>query len=274
MEEHKDFPGFWGAVLVLALLAGLQIISGAFLYDLGFRFEWGDPRAGGVITVLSCGIMLSLLMSYKKMGYRDLFNPTRNSIASIIFVLVVPIVLTVGGGVFWITDLTNLMLLFFPVNESEYMALTRLLDGGVVSLISTCLIAPLIEEMLFRGVILRAFLENYSVGNAVLLSSLLFALFHMTVSQLPVAFIVGCFLGWLYVRTRSLWPSIMGHFLYNSFAMLLWFTYHSSGSDEGFSPEFNSIFVMAAALTSSAIGVAMLYRILHPRRGGLENDGE
>lgn len=273
MEEHKDFPDFWVAVLVLALLAGLQIILGMFLYDLGFRFEWGDPGTGGVITVLSCGIALSLLMSYKKIGYRDLFNPTKNSLASIIFVLVVPIVLAVGGGVFWITDLTNLMLLYFPADKDEYLALTRMMNGGIISLISVCLIAPLIEEMLFRGMILRAFLESYSASSSILLSSLLFALFHMTITQLPVAFVVGCLLGWLYVKTKSLWPSIMAHFFYNSFAMLLWSTYYSSGSDESFSPEFNSPVVIMAAVIFSAVGVAMLYYILQPRRDNLPNDG-
>lgn len=274
MEEHKDFPNFWGAALVLALLVGLQIIFGMFLYDLGFRFEWGDPGTGGVITVLSCGIVLSLLMSYKKIGYRDLFSPTKNSLTSIIFVLAVPIILTVGGGVFWITDLTNLMLLYFPADENEYLALTRMLNGGVVSLISVCLIAPLIEEMLFRGMILRAFLENYSVGSSILLSSLLFALFHMTITQLPVAFVAGCLLGWLYVKTKSLWPSIMAHFFYNSFAMLLWSTYYSSGSDESFSPEFNSPVVIVAAVASSVIGIAMLYYILQPRWGNVPDDGD
>lgn len=273
MEEHKDFPGFWGAVLILALLVGLQIILGMLLYDLGFRFERGDPKVGGVVAVLSCGIMFSLLMSYKKISYRNLFNSTKNSFTSIIVVLTVPIVLTVGGGVFWISDVTHLMLLYFPADENEHLMLTRMLNGGVVSIISICLIAPLIEEMLFRGIILRSFLENYSVRSSILLSSLLFALLHMTVTQLPVAFIMGCLLGWLYARTKCLWPSIMAHFFYNSFAVLLWSTYSSSGSDKGSLPAFNPPAVMMAALVSSAVGVAMLYYIFQPKPGGAANSG-
>jgi membrane protease YdiL (CAAX protease family) len=266
MEEHKDFPNFWGASLILALLVGLQIIFSMLAYDLGVRYEWGDPRAG-VITVLSCGIAFSLLMSYKKIGYKELFNATSNSVKNLILVLLIPIVLTVGGGVFWIADITNLMMLYFPVAEEEHLALSRMLSGGFVSIVSVCVIAPIIEEMLFRGIVLRSFLVSYSATSAILLSSLLFALFHLTVTQLPVAFIMGCLLGWLYFRTRSLWPSILAHFLYNSFTMFLWSTYYSSETQVKFSPEFNSIGVTIGALVFSTVGIVLLYYILRPESG-------
>lgn len=265
MEEHKGFPNFWVAVLILVLLLGLQILISIAAYDLGFRYELGDPGAAGIITVLSCGVVFSVLMSYKKIGYRDLFNPTKNSAFTTIAVLLVPLMLTVGGAVFWVSDVTNLLLLHFPADESEYVMLSRLMSGGVVSIILVCVIAPVIEEMLFRGIILRSFLTNYSVIRAIALSSLLFAVFHLTITQLPVAFIVGCLFGWLYVRTRSLWPSILGHVLYNACAMLLWSTYYTPNSqDVAFSPEFNSIGVIVASILSSIIGVIMLMYILKP----------
>ena len=268
MEEHKYFPNFWGAALLLALLIGLQIIMGMIAYDIGYRYEWGDPKIVGVVTVLSCGIIISALMSYKKISYRDIFNPTSNSLINIVSVLIVPLLLTIGGGVIWITDVTNLMLIYFPAQESEYLALSRMLSGGIISIISVCVIAPFIEEMLFRGIILRSFLVNYSVNSSILLSSLLFALFHLTITQIPVAFIVGCLFAWLYVRTRSLWPSILGHVLYNSFAMFLWSTYYSTETQEAnFSPEFNSPGLIIAALVSSTIGVIMLIHILKPKVG-------
>lgn len=263
MDEHKDFPGFWGAVLILTLLVGIQIIMSMIFFDLGYRFESGDPRVGGIITVLSCGLVISVLMSYKKISYQDIFNPTSNSFLTIVIVLSVPLLLTIGGGVIWITDLTNWMLLYFPAEEDEYYALTRMFSGGIVSIITVCVIAPLIEEMLFRGIILRSFLVNYSVASSILLSSLLFALFHLTITQIPVAFIVGCLFGWLYVKTRSLWPSILGHFLYNSFAIFLWSIYYvPEGQDVSFTPAFNSPGVIITALVSSAIGIIMLIIIL------------
>jgi len=267
MEEHKEFPNFWSAVLILALLIGVQIILGIIAYDLGLRYERGDPGTAGIITVISCGIVFALLMSYKKIGYREIFNQTSISVSSFILVLIIPLSFTLGGAVFWINDITNLMLVYFPAEESEYLALTRLLSGGIVSVISVCIIAPFIEEMLFRGIILRSFLENYSVSSSIVLSSLLFALFHLTISQLPVAFIAGCLFAWLYVKTRSLWPSILAHFLYNSFVMVLWSTYAPDVQKSSYSPEFNSPGVIIVALASSTIGIIMLVKILKPTSG-------
>lgn len=267
MEKHKEFPSFWLAVLMLSLLFGLQIIISIVAYDLGYVFEAGDPQATALITVLSCGVVFSLLMHYKKLGYRQLFNSSSNSAVSIILALIIPLLFTVGGGVFWISDITNLLVLYFPIDESEYLMSARLMDSGFASLLVVCLIAPVVEEMLFRGLILRSFLVNYSVNRAIVLSSLLFALFHMNLYQLPVAFIAGCLFAWLYVRTRSLWASILAHALYNACAMLLWTTYDVSDylDNQALTDvQFNAWWVTLLAILSTVIGLRMLRYILKP----------
>lgn len=259
MEEHKNFPAFWEAVLILALLFGIQVVAGIFMYDMGYGFEAGDPFASALITVISCGIVFSVLMSYRKTGYRKLFNQSQNSVKSIVVVLFVPIALTVLGGVVWITSVTNLLLYYFPADEREQLAITRMLSGGVVSVLFVCVIAPILEEMLFRGIILRGFLQNYSPWRSIFLSSLLFALYHMTISQIPVAFITGCFLGWLYVKTKSLWPSIMAHFFYNSLVMMIVYAFSSPGEDPAWIAEFDVGAVVLFAFALSATGILMLF---------------
>lgn len=217
----------------------------------------------GLITVLSCGIVFSVLMSYKKLSYAAVFHPASNSVISTILVLLIPLLLTIGGAVFWIADITNLLLIYYPTDENEYRMFARLMSGGVASIITICIIAPFIEEMLFRGIILKSFLVNYSTNRSIILSALLFSAYHLTITQLPVTFIVGCLFGWLYVRTRSLWPCILGHALYNSFAMLLWSRYYSANNQAmSFSPEFNPVSVMIVSILSSTIGGFMLISIL------------
>lgn len=75
--------------------------------------------------------------------------------------------------------------------------------------------APLSEELLFRGLILGGFLQRYGPSKGILYSTLLFALIHMNPWQLPIALLAGLFLGWLTVRTGSLWPAVFAHFLNN-----------------------------------------------------------
>lgn len=266
MEEHKDFPNFYAALLILALLFGLQIIISIIAYDLGFVFEAGDPIAVGLITIISCGFIFSLLLKYKKIAYAEIFNTSSNSIKSMLALLTAPLLLTAGGAVFWISDITNLIILHYPIGQNEYMMFVRLFGGGLVTIITVCVIAPFAEEILFRGIFLRSFLVNYSTVNAIILSALLFALSHLNIYQIPVALIIGCFLGWLYVRTRSLWPCIVGHSLYNACALIFW-TNSAGWSKTDPLPvvEFNSIAVNAAAVFASISGVLILRYILRPK---------
>jgi membrane protease YdiL (CAAX protease family) len=267
MEQHKDFPSFWFALLVLALLLGIQFILAITAYDLGYYTEAGDPKASGIITVLSCGIIFSLLMGYKKIIYKDLFNPSSNSLKSMLVILTPPLALSLAGAVFIASDIVNLTVLFFPMDDSEYLMFARLFGGGIVSMITACIIAPFVEEMLFRGIFLRSFLVNYSAPTAILLSALLFGLFHLNIYQFTVAFLLGMFFGWLYYRTQSLWPSIMAHAIYNTFVM----TYMSSEeisvqNNTQLAVTFNSFGVMFTALMATILGILILMYIFNSKR--------
>ena len=68
--------------------------------------------------------------------------------------------------------------------------------------------------------ILTGLLKRYRPRAAVLLSSFLFALFHMNVFQFLPSFFLGVVLGLLTVRSKSLFPAMVFHFLHNSLLIL------------------------------------------------------
>ena len=77
-------------------------------------------------------------------------------------------------------------------------------------------LAPgLCEELLFRGYLQTRLLERWKPGFAILVSSALFALFHITPQAMALAFIVGLFLGVLAWRTGSIWPGVLCHAFIN-----------------------------------------------------------
>lgn len=78
------------------------------------------------------------------------------------------------------------------------------------------LLPALCEEIAFRGFILSGLLKRFRPRTAVLLCSFLFALFHMNVFQFLPAFFLGVVLGLLTIRSRSLLPAILFHFLHNT----------------------------------------------------------
>jgi membrane protease YdiL (CAAX protease family) len=270
MEQHKEFPSFWSAVLILALLVGLQIFMGLLAYGLGIRFESGDPEVAAVLIVLSNGVLISVLMSYKSLNYKSIFHFSRNSVKSTVIALGLPIVLTTGGAVFWISDITDLIVAFFPMSDAEYQMFNRFFNGGIISITTACLVAPTVEEILFRGIFLRSFLANYSARNAIILSSMLFALYHLNIYQFPVAFLFGCFSAWLYVNTRSLWPSIMAHITYNS--LTTFFSYAQEIPEDlpkhaatGAIP----VWVVILSVAVTAWGIIILARIFYPDKQGI-----
>ena len=82
------------------------------------------------------------------------------------------------------------------------------------------IIAPITEEIVFRGVIMNI-LRRFGDSFALLLSSLLFATVHMNLLQMPNAFIMGLVIGYFTLCTGSLWTGICIHILNNSLVLLL-----------------------------------------------------
>lgn len=85
------------------------------------------------------------------------------------------------------------------------------------------LLAPVCEELVFRGAILRALLRwTPRHWLAIAISALLFALIHANPIQMPHAFLIGLLLGWLYYRTDSIVPGIVYHWVNNSIAYVVY----------------------------------------------------
>lgn len=88
------------------------------------------------------------------------------------------------------------------------------------------LLAPLAEEVVFRGAVLRALLRwNRGPWVAIVISALLFSAAHLNPAQLPHTFLVGLLLGWLYYRTDSIIPGMVYHWVNNSIAYVLYNLY-------------------------------------------------
>ena len=82
--------------------------------------------------------------------------------------------------------------------------------------------APVLEELLFRGILLRRVERAAGTVPAVLISSLLFGLYHGNLSQGITAAAAGLALGYAYVKTDALLVSVVMHIAVNAAAYLLW----------------------------------------------------
>ena len=111
---------------------------------------------------------------------------------------------------------------------SEFLGLPDLMQDtflgmsrNVFGIISITIMAPLVEELLFRGAIQGYMLrKGMKPLHAILIASAIFGIVHMNPIQIPFAFAIGLIFGWLYYRTGSVVPGIIGHFINNSIACL------------------------------------------------------
>lgn len=123
--------------------------------------------------------------------------------------------------------------LIFGLKEYEqaavrFMKLAKVSPFSLIcALASVILLAPLIEEFLFRGVLQTYFKKHLGVKAAILLSALAFAIFHFyrdqgvgNISLILSLLFLGGFLGFIYERQASLWASIGLHMTFNTISAL------------------------------------------------------
>lgn len=107
---------------------------------------------------------------------------------------------------------------------TNYESLTKLSPSFyIVSLIISCTYAPIVEETIARGIVLNGLLKKYPESLSIILSALLFAVMHMNIHQGINAFLLGCFLGYIYCKTRSLFLCIFTHFFNNFYILFISF---------------------------------------------------
>mgnify|MGYP002869768819 CR=1 FL=1 len=90
------------------------------------------------------------------------------------------------------------------------------------------LLPPLVEEMVFRGCVLKALLQWRPSQKwlMIALSAVFFSLVHMNPAQMPHTFLIGLLLGWMYMRTRSIVPGVVYHWANNTAAYAMFHIYH------------------------------------------------
>ena len=102
--------------------------------------------------------------------------------------------------------------LFNKVFESDF--------GIYGAFLKVVIIAPVVEELIFRGVIMHGLMRNYPKLIAIFVSALFFALFHLNPWQFPATFLLGLLLGWVMVITRNIFACIIGHSINNLLVLL------------------------------------------------------
>lgn len=124
----------------------------------------------------------------------------------------------------------------------------------VLMCIYSCIVAPITEELLFRGFALKT-LSRVSQRFGILMSAVLFGLWHENIAQFVLAFFVGIFMGYLTVKHDSILPAILCHMAVNTAAQCF-----EIAEAYGFDLLYSVLDVIYFVLT--AAGLVLLIRML------------
>ena len=198
----------WG-IVGIAILSMLLFSPVSILLNKVF-----EPISFLVYYLLAMGVPLVIahLIRYKRTGINK-YNLTLSSV-KIMALVSISIIAIQTGIIFPIVS-------SLPMPESIKEIFLELGNkNGVFSFIAIVIAAPVIEELIFRGIILNGLLRKYSPIKSIIISSILFGIAHLNPWQFISAFLIGIFSGWVYYRTRKLSLSILIHLVNNLFAFI------------------------------------------------------
>jgi len=262
-EINQEFPTFWQAALVILSLILLEYFVMAFLMDL-LKLRRSDYfRVWGLATLMGNAFVFNALLNHKQITYKNLFHKSSNSLSATIGLLILPIAMVVPALILTDIAMMSVVETLFPMSRAQELMFERMMSPDIGMILMVCFLAPFLEEMLFRGIILRSFAHQYSTKNAIILSSLLFGAAHLNIYQFVGATFTGLLLGWLYVRTHSIWPCIILHAFYNSSCMIFSNLLSQGESDYAQSLPF---YIWLAVFSLGFIGTTALWQILQVNR--------
>jgi membrane protease YdiL (CAAX protease family) len=155
-------------------------------------------------------------------GYRMSRRPFRSvfSIRGFSPSLLVPMVLMVLGGSMIVAELGNLMEEIVPVPQvlrELFLKILRADDwqGFLWRAALLSLMAPVTEEVVFRGVFQHGFVRRYGVTKGIVASSICFGVFHLIPWQAVSTSVVGLMLGLVVLRTGSIFAGMAMHAIWN-----------------------------------------------------------
>lgn len=139
--------------------------------------------------------------------------------------------------------------------------------GFVFNLVVLAITPALCEELLFRGYVQRQLERGAGIVAGILLSGIVFGLYHLRLTQAIPLCVLGIYLAWLTWRTGSLWPAIVVHFLNNAIAIAVGAYIANQTELDMDALETMDIpwYVVALGLLIFAAAMTVLQRLVHRR---------
>lgn len=201
-------------IMCLQFVSALVVIPFAFSRNL-------EPLGMPIGFLIGGGLAIIISIVYVKTKWESIVEHLLNPISLIVLILSVLMFLLMIPFAEYVTSIvptTGISYLekFYEMMSSHFINMFADNFKIITGFITVCVLAPIIEEILFRGIILRGLLQNgVTPIMSIFLSSFLFGLAHLNPWQFLGAGLLGAIFGYVYYRTKSLWLPVFLHALNN-----------------------------------------------------------
>ncbi|MFW6389723.1 MAG: CPBP family intramembrane glutamic endopeptidase [Halanaerobiales bacterium] len=243
MENKKKYPGIAKSFFLLALfyviyLASVFIISFALeffeIFIAKFRGEDVDlftleqgteifteysAFISAIVIIVPTIIIARIILQKRETTLKDLLLKNIDKVNGKLLLM---LGITTFVFILFTSYTSSIIMIIFDLSEAFLERAETMIDvRGLQGLFLLLIVAPIAEEILFRGLFLEGIASQHSQKVAILVSAFMFSLYHMNLLQTLHTFILGLFLAYVYLKTRSLVLCIYIHFVNNFFPYII-----------------------------------------------------
>ncbi len=225
---NRPLKNFLDVLLCIAIFAVVQIfiqlaVAGiySFVKEVDFTTVSNGLTAGKYSDLIVVSSVLSSLVTLLVFTFGKFAVISRNYLASHPWGTLAWVALLSVGLILpaeWVYE--RLQITMPESTEAMFEGIMR----EPLGYMAIGIFAPVVEEIVFRGAILRILLGLFSRSwhwVAIIFSALIFGAIHLNLAQGLHAFVIGLLLGWMYYRTSSVVPGILLHWINNTVAYLM-----------------------------------------------------
>ncbi len=237
--------GFWVAlgyeIYVLSvhgIAVDMQVLQ-PMLVEFSLKYSVHMTLVSNVLAIITYIVLFRM----RKMKFTREVGLTKLNFKSCAAVVVLGLVMNV---------FVSVVLAVVPFPEAwweEYNSLASVIPSAPIwiSLLSTVLVAPIVEETVFRGLLHNRLKRGMPMFAAMLISSWIFGLIHGAKIWMVYASLLGFLLVWIYEKYRSLTASVIFHFSFNLGGVVL-----------GYISEIPTLVVLGSMILSVIIIITIL----------------
>lgn len=217
----------------LYMIVAILLLSGSLMLNSLINFKTIYPQ----IIITQYAIILLPMIIYmiiKKYNFKEVLRLNKVNFKQTLLSVIIPLVAYPIGLFF--NYITLIIISYFGELKPSPLPIPETTTMFIVSILLFAITPGICEEIMFRGVIFNAY-ERIGTKKAIILTGLLFGLFHFDVQNLLGPAFLGMLFAYMVYTTNSIFTSMIAHAVNNGIAVVI---LKIAGSAEGVSEELNN----------------------------------